>query len=148
MLRQLGNSFIVQPEVLKSYITESYLGRIDVRLLRPYLMQRSDWATFARQFNISDEDTITINGPSESTSASHTTGKGFLRTSRISMNIGSAGLGKLKDVLKDIDAHPFDEEKSQGSRKQTPRSPRTLAKQRLTGKQVAHSPSYNVLPTH
>ncbi len=119
MLRQLGNSFIVQPDVLKSYLTESYLGRIDMRLLRPYLMQRSDWTTFARQFNISDEDTITdSNGPTES--ASQTTGKGFLRTSRIS-GVGSAGMGRLRDVLKDIDGN--DGEKTQGSSNQPPGSP-------------------------
>ncbi|KAL7418599.1 Exocyst complex component 5 [Cryptotrichosporon argae] len=54
MLRQLGNSFIVQPNVLKSYLTESHLGRIDPRLLRPYLQQRSDWSTFAKQLQLDD----------------------------------------------------------------------------------------------
>jgi len=43
-LRQLGNIFLVRPEILKTYITENYLGRIDPALLRPYLAMRSDWS--------------------------------------------------------------------------------------------------------
>ncbi|PWN95393.1 exocyst complex component Sec10, partial [Tilletiopsis washingtonensis] len=43
MLRQLGNLFIVQPAVLKSYMREAHLARIDERLLRPYLLRRSDY---------------------------------------------------------------------------------------------------------
>ena len=41
-LCQLGNIFVVPPEIVSSYIAED-LGRIDRALLRPYLMQRSDW---------------------------------------------------------------------------------------------------------
>jgi len=54
MLRQLGNSFIVQPNVLKSYMTEGHLGRIDPRLLKPYLAQRSDYSQFSRSLNLED----------------------------------------------------------------------------------------------
>ena len=43
-LRQLGNVFLVRPDILKTYITENYLGRIDPALLRPYLSMRSDWS--------------------------------------------------------------------------------------------------------
>lgn len=50
MLRQLGNTFIVQPSILKSYMSEGYLGRIDPALLRPYLMMRSDYSEFSRGF--------------------------------------------------------------------------------------------------
>lgn len=50
-IRQLGNVFLVRPEILKSYITENYLGRIDSTLLRPYLAQRSDWGQFEKGFN-------------------------------------------------------------------------------------------------
>lgn len=50
-LRQLGNVFLVRPEILKSYIMENYLGRIDASLLRPYLAQRSDWGQFEKGFN-------------------------------------------------------------------------------------------------
>ncbi|KAG6854906.1 hypothetical protein C0991_012096 [Blastosporella zonata] len=50
-IRQLGNVFLVRPEILRSYITENYLGRIDATLLKPYLMLRSDWAQFGKMFN-------------------------------------------------------------------------------------------------
>lgn len=49
-IRQLGNVFLVRPEILKSYITEN-LGRIEPTLLRPFLMQRSDWSQFERGFD-------------------------------------------------------------------------------------------------
>ncbi|KAF8515003.1 exocyst complex protein [Gautieria morchelliformis] len=42
-IRQLGNVFLIQPDILRSYITENYLGRIEPTLLRPYLAQRADW---------------------------------------------------------------------------------------------------------
>jgi len=50
-IRQLGNVFLVRPEILKSYITEGYLGRIDASLLKPYLTLRSDWGQFGKLFN-------------------------------------------------------------------------------------------------
>ncbi|KAG6877239.1 hypothetical protein C0992_010465 [Termitomyces sp. T32_za158] len=50
-IRQLGNVFLVRPEILKSYITEGYLGRIDAALLKPYLMLRSDWAQYGKLFD-------------------------------------------------------------------------------------------------
>lgn len=50
MLRQLGNIFIVQPEILKTYLHESYLGRIENRLLRPFVMQRTDYSEFGRKW--------------------------------------------------------------------------------------------------
>lgn len=50
-IRQLGNVFLVRPEILKSYITENYLGRIDPTLLKPYLALRSDWGQFEKGFN-------------------------------------------------------------------------------------------------
>lgn len=49
-IRQLGNIFLVRPEILRSYITEDELGRIDPKLLRPYLAQRSDWPQFGPGF--------------------------------------------------------------------------------------------------
>lgn len=54
-IRQLGNAFLVRPEILRSYITENYLGRIDSSLLKPYLAQRSDWVQFENKFNESSE---------------------------------------------------------------------------------------------
>ncbi|KAJ3518050.1 hypothetical protein NLJ89_g85 [Agrocybe chaxingu] len=50
-IRQLGNVFLVRPEILRSYITENYLGRIDSSLLKPYLSLRSDWGQFEKGFN-------------------------------------------------------------------------------------------------
>jgi len=50
-IRQLGNIFLVRPEILTSYITENYLGRIDSSLLKPYLALRSDWGQFEKGFN-------------------------------------------------------------------------------------------------
>lgn len=50
-IRQLGNVFLVRPEILSSYITENYLGRIDSTLLKPYLAQRSDWGSFEKGFD-------------------------------------------------------------------------------------------------
>jgi hypothetical protein len=55
-IRQLGNVFIVRPEILKSYINENYLGRIDMSLLKPYLALRSDWSQFEKNFNDATDD--------------------------------------------------------------------------------------------
>lgn len=104
MLRQLGNSFIVQPEVLKSYLTESHLGRLDARLLQPYLMQRSDWQTFARRF--AEEAGFPINADEQRSTTTTATHKGHIRTaSRLSLGVGAAGMNKLRDMLKEIDRH-------------------------------------------
>ncbi|OBZ77088.1 Exocyst complex component SEC10 [Grifola frondosa] len=61
-IRQLGNVFLVRPDILKSYITEGYLGRIDSTLLRPYLAQRSDWGQAEKGFNDSSEDGAAADG--------------------------------------------------------------------------------------
>lgn len=50
MLRQLGNVFIVQPDILRSYLNEAYLARIENRLLRPFVMMRSDYGDYTRRF--------------------------------------------------------------------------------------------------
>ncbi|KAH7887578.1 exocyst complex component Sec10-like protein [Phlebopus sp. FC_14] len=50
-IRQLGNVFLVRPEILRSYIAGNTLGRIDPTLLKPYLAQRSDWVQFENRFN-------------------------------------------------------------------------------------------------
>ncbi|KAL5507953.1 SEC10 [Sanghuangporus vaninii] len=67
---QLGKIFLIEPEILKSYITESALARIDLNLLRPYLMQRSDWQTFEKGFDgqsVGGVDGISINAPMNGT---------------------------------------------------------------------------------
>ena len=43
MLRQLGNLFIVKPEILKSVLNEGYLAKIDVKYFLPYLQARTDF---------------------------------------------------------------------------------------------------------
>ncbi|KAG2013827.1 exocyst complex component protein [Coprinopsis cinerea AmutBmut pab1-1] len=53
-IRQLGQIFLIQPEILKSFITENYLGRIDSSLLKPYITLRSDYGQFEKGFNDSD----------------------------------------------------------------------------------------------
>lgn len=50
MIRELGNIFVVQPAILKSYLTESMLGRIDSKLLRPFLMMRADYGDHSKKF--------------------------------------------------------------------------------------------------
>jgi len=101
MLRQLGNIFIVQPDVLRSYMTESHLGRIDARLLKPYLKERSDWNTFSRSLAFDDTDDSTAAPPTAASTLLP------LRASRrISAMSGVAGLGyqRLRDALRDFES--------------------------------------------
>ncbi|UZJ52417.1 hypothetical protein CBS101457_001737 [Exobasidium rhododendri] len=65
MLRQLGNLFIVQPAVLKSYMRESHLSKIEERLLRPYLLRRADYSSHVRDLNeLGNANASTIHGTS------------------------------------------------------------------------------------
>lgn len=43
MLRQLGNIFVVKPEILRSILSEGYLARLDPNVLYPYLEKRADF---------------------------------------------------------------------------------------------------------
>ncbi|CAG8447345.1 10562_t:CDS:10 [Acaulospora colombiana] len=43
MLRQLGNLFIVKPEILKSVLNEGYLAKLDIKYILPYLQARTDF---------------------------------------------------------------------------------------------------------
>ncbi|WVO25118.1 uncharacterized protein IAS62_006504 [Cryptococcus decagattii] len=124
MLRQLGNSFIVQPNVLKSYLTESHLGRIDARLLRPYLAQRSDYSQFSRSLQLdeglpagaaSDDTLTTFHAPGH--------GHGLFKSSRLSTmsGVAGAGMGKLKDMLKELDS--LSPEEVSGARANAPKPP-------------------------
>jgi hypothetical protein len=58
MLRQLGNIFVVKPEILKSILSEGYLARLDPSVLYPYLEKRIDFksAKLDRLLGISMED--------------------------------------------------------------------------------------------
>lgn len=111
MLRQLGNSFIVQPNVLRSYLTEGHLGRIEMRLLKPYLQQRSDYASFAKSMNLDDapgdEKRSSAAGAgvlqqSSSTAAAAAAGTGGNRLSTIS-GVAGAGMGKLRGLLRELE---------------------------------------------
>lgn len=46
-LRLLGNLFMLPHDAIKQYTEDNALGRVDLVLLKPYLMQRGDWGTFA-----------------------------------------------------------------------------------------------------
>ncbi|KAI0368044.1 exocyst complex protein [Pilatotrama ljubarskyi] len=83
-IRQLGNVFLVKPDILKSYITEGYLGRIDANLLRPYLAQRSDWGQAEKGFNDA-ADGGGVQGPD---------GKGMR---------DRFGMGRLSMIMKDLE---------------------------------------------
>ncbi|CBQ67730.1 related to exocyst complex 100 kDa component [Sporisorium reilianum SRZ2] len=67
MLRQLGNLFIVQASVLKSYMREGHLAKIDERLLRPYLLRRADYAKEVRDLDAGPAPTT----PTAATATQH-----------------------------------------------------------------------------
>lgn len=51
MIRELGNVFVVQPSILKSYLSESsMLGRLDGKLLKPFFMMRADYGDHPKKF--------------------------------------------------------------------------------------------------
>ncbi|SPO19991.1 related to exocyst complex 100 kDa component [Ustilago trichophora] len=72
MLRQLGNLFIVQASVLKSYMREGHLAKIDERLLRPYLLRRADYAKEVRDLDDGPAPTT----PTTATAANNPFGAG------------------------------------------------------------------------
>ncbi|KAI0663197.1 exocyst complex protein [Cubamyces menziesii] len=84
-IRQLGNVFLVKPDILKSYITEGYLGRIDANLLRPYLAQRSDWGQAEKGFNDAGDG---------GAGAQEADGKGMR---------DRFGMGRLSMIMKDLE---------------------------------------------
>lgn len=92
-IRQLGNVFLIQPEILKSYITEGYLGRIDASLLRPYLCQRTDWSQFGSKFYEEDD---TLGDLASDPKDSGTGGKGSLKD--------RLGMGRLSMMVRDLES--------------------------------------------
>lgn len=88
-------------------MTESHLGRIDARLLRPYLAQRSDYSSFSRSLNLEDgtNEEITI----DKSALSGFRGGAGNRLSVMS-GVAGAGMGKLKEMLKEFDAASPEEE--------------------------------------
>lgn len=93
MLRSLGNLFIVQPSVLKGYMREGHLSKIDERLLHAFLLRRSDYAKEVRDL---DEGT-----PTSSSLASQmdrtASGGGASRDG------GKNGTGTLSMMLSDLE---------------------------------------------
>lgn len=114
MLRQLGNSFVVQPQILRSYMTESHLGRIDARLLRPYLQQRSDWSQFSRSLALDDgvDDT-----PVSGTATPASSMLQLRASKRLSAMSGVAGAGyaRLREALRDFETLTDSEKKISSS---------------------------------
>lgn len=108
MLRQLGNLFIVQPDVLKSYMTESHLGRLDSRLLRPFLAQRSDYSSFSKSLAL-DDGVVAVDEEASGPIAGLSILKGS--GSRLS-GVAGSGMSKLKDMLKDLDNMAIEESRS------------------------------------
>nr|CAG8602454.1 11762_t:CDS:10 [Entrophospora candida] len=43
LLHQLGNLFVVKPEILKSVLNEGYLAKLEIRYVIPYLQMRTDF---------------------------------------------------------------------------------------------------------
>jgi len=97
-IRQLGNVFLIQPEILKSYITEGYLGRIDASLLRPYLCQRTDWAQFGNKFYEEDDTLGELASPDSKDSGAG--GKG----STVGNLKDRLGMGRLSMMVRDLES--------------------------------------------
>lgn len=100
MLRQLGNLFVVQPEVLKTFMSESYLGQIEPQLLRPYLAQRVDFTTFARRFAEDEGFGVDVDAPVPSSASAFS-------VDRLSMLGGQAysiGKGRLTGMMDELQA--------------------------------------------
>lgn len=45
MLWELGHVFVVRPENLRSILQEGYLGRLDIKLIYPYITMRADFSS-------------------------------------------------------------------------------------------------------
>lgn len=103
MLRQLGNLFVVQPEVLKSFMAESYLGQIEPHLLRPYLAQRVDYPTFARRFAEDEGFGIDKDAPVPSASARSQLGA-VDRLSALGGQALAVGKGRLTGMMDELGA--------------------------------------------
>jgi exocyst complex component 5 len=95
-LRELGNLFLVRPEVLKAYITENALGRIDTTLLKPFLVQRADWSQVEKVFT--DFGLPNGDGGDDTTAPGSAKGTGFRDRfgGRLSMMIKDLDLDRMR----------------------------------------------------
>lgn len=106
MLRQLGNLFVVQPEVLKSFMAESYLGQIEPHLLRPFLAQRVDYSTFARRFAEDEGFGIDVDAPVPSAAGAPSSSSAFSvdRLSALGGQALAVGKGRLTGMMDELQA--------------------------------------------
>lgn len=108
MLRQLGNLFIVQPAVLKSYMRESHLSKIEERLIRPYLLRRADYSTSVRDLDEMGEGHVASSNGHTSTTTSASTGVALNGAAQGAV-FGGAGISeaekgnRLKSVLAELE---------------------------------------------
>lgn len=99
MLRQLGNIFVVKPEILKSILSEGYLARLDPSVLYPYLEKRIDFKTakLDRLLGITMDDTA--GGSSTDNSNQRETSKSSKgKSQRRSLFVNDNEV--LKDIMK------------------------------------------------
>jgi hypothetical protein len=98
MLRQLGNIFVVKPEILKSILSEGYLARLDPSVLYPYLEKRIDFksAKLDRLLGISMDDTSNETNQGQSNTNKTLDKKG--KTQRRSLFVNDNEV--LKDIMK------------------------------------------------
>lgn len=99
MLRSLGNLFIVQPSVLKGYMREGQLGKIDERLLHAFLLRRSDYAKEVRDLERSNWSTSSTDYGTEATPAANTT------TATTRPGSSSSGSGRLSMLLANLEKY-------------------------------------------
>lgn len=104
MLRQLGNIFVVKPEILKSILSEGYLARLDPSVLYPYLEKRIDFKTakLDRLLGISMDEGATAGASADSgnstQSGSRNNNNGKNKTQRRSLFVNDNEV--LKDIMK------------------------------------------------
>lgn len=105
MLRQLGNLFVVQPEVLKTFMRESYLGRIETHLLRPYLAQRVDYSSFSKRFMEEEGFGVDLDAATTTTTMANSAAPSTPLGAKFgtAMGIGSRGLSRLGGLMKELD---------------------------------------------
>jgi hypothetical protein len=103
MLRQLGNIFVVKPEILKSILSEGYLARLDPSVLYPYLEKRIDFKTakLDRLLGISIDETAAVGASSDNNNNAQSGSKsnnGKNKTQRRSLFVNDNEV--LKDIMK------------------------------------------------
>jgi hypothetical protein len=87
----LGKLFLLPYDAIKQYTEDNELGRVDISLLKPYLMQRSDWGTFT----ISGlESSLNSTGPSGAADGAQDASGGLMER---------FGGGRLGAMMRDLE---------------------------------------------